>query len=191
MAGVPGAGGRSRSRVSKLSRRCFSAGQEHPCPALLFPGVVLVQYASFWRRVAATLIDSLAVDAGAYVLGAEVGAIGFSAGAAGEGVKAVAFVLGVLFGLAYSVLFTGLLGQTPGKMAVGIKVVLADGRVPGIGRAFLREVVGKFLSGLVLCVGYLWMLWDPERRCWHDRLVGTRVVRVARVVPAGPAVDVC
>ena len=56
--------------------------------------------------------------------------------------------------------------------------------------AFVREVVGKFLSGLVLCLGYLWMLWDAERQCWHDKLVGTRVVRVVRAVPAGPAVRV-
>lgn len=150
----------------------------------------MVRYASFWRRLVATLIDSAAVNAGAFVLGSVAGAAGFSAGAAEEGVRVVAFVLGSLFSLAYSVLFTGLVGQTPGKMAVGIRVVLADGRVPGIGRAFLREVVGKFLSGLVLCVGYLWMLWDSERQCWHDKLVGTRVVRVARVAPAGPVVNV-
>lgn len=140
--------------------------------------------------LAAALIDSLVVDVGAFVLGSVVGATGFSAGMTEEGASAAAFVLGVLFSLAYSVLFTGLVGQTPGKMAVGIKVVLADDRVPGIGRAFWREVVGKFLSGLVLCVGYLWMLWDGERQCWHDKLVGTRVVRVARATPAGPAVEV-
>jgi uncharacterized RDD family membrane protein YckC len=131
------------------------------------------------------------VNAGTFVLGSVVGAAGFSAGASEEGVKVAVFVLSVVFSLAYSVLFTGLVGQTPGKMAVGIKVVLADGRVPGVGRAFVREVVGKFLSGLVLCLGYLWMLWDSERQCWHDKLAGTRVVRVVRAVPAGPAVGVC
>ncbi|MEW5934967.1 MAG: RDD family protein [Bacillota bacterium] len=150
-----------------------------------------VQYASFWRRVAATLIDSLVVNVGTFVLGSVVGAAGFSAGMTEEGASAAAFVLGVLFSPAYSVLFTGLVGQTPGKMAVGIRVVLADGRVPGVGRAFLREVVGKFLSGLVLCVGYLWMLWDAERQCWHDKLAGTRVVRVAQAAPVSPAAGVC
>lgn len=136
-----------------------------------------MQYASFWRRLAATLIDSVAVNAGAYVLGIVVGATGFSAGAAEGGVRAVAFVLGMLLSLAYSVLFTGLVGQTPGKMVVGIKVVLADGHVPGISRAFVREVVGKFLSSLILCLGYLWMLWDEKRQCWHDKLADTVVVR--------------
>ncbi|MFZ5768606.1 MAG: RDD family protein [Bacillota bacterium] len=149
-----------------------------------------MQYASFWRRFAAALIDSLVVKAGAFVLGSVVGAACFSAGMTEEGASAAAFVLGILFSLAYSVLFTGLVGQTPGKMAVGIKVVLADGRVPGTGRAFLREVVGKFLSALVLCIGYFWMLWDSERQCWHDKLVGTRVVRVVRAAQANPAVKV-
>lgn len=149
-----------------------------------------MRYASFWRRLAATLIDTVAVNTGTFVLGSVVGATGFSAGASEEGVKAAAFVLSVVFSLAYSVLFTGLVGQTPGKMAVGIRVVLADGRVPGVGRAFVREVLGKFLSGLVLCVGYLWMLWDADRQCWHDKLVGTRVVRVAPAVEAGPAAKV-
>lgn len=125
------------------------------------------------------------------MLGTVVGATGFSAGAAEESVKAVAFVLVLLFSLGYSVLFTGLVGQTPGKRAVGIKMVLADGRVPAVGRAFLREVVGKFLSGLVLCVGYLWMLWDAERQCWHDKPAGTRVAQVARAAPISPTAGIC
>jgi len=85
--------------------------------------------------------------------------------------------LAALGSVLYYVLFIGLKGQTPGKMALGIRVVGLDGGPPGAVRAFVREVVGKFLSSLILCLGYFWMLWDPNRQCWHDKLAGTVVVR--------------
>ena len=47
---------------------------------------------------------------------------------------------------AYYWLFTGTKGQTPGKMALGIRVVERGGRSPGLWRAAVREVLGK--SGL-------------------------------------------
>jgi uncharacterized RDD family membrane protein YckC len=67
-------------------------------------------------------------------------------------------------------------GATPGKAAFGIRVVSARAvpltRVQAVVRYF-----GYLLSGF-LFLGYLWMLWDAEKRCWHDVLAGTRVVRV-------------
>jgi uncharacterized RDD family membrane protein YckC len=62
-------------------------------------------------------------------------------------------------------------------MAVGIKVIDAEGNVPGLGRAILREIVGKFISGLALGLGYAWMGWDTHKRGWHDHIAGTYVVR--------------
>jgi uncharacterized RDD family membrane protein YckC len=36
----------------------------------------------------------------------------------------------------------------------------------------------SLLSGYALFVGYLWALWEPQRRTWHDLIAGTRVVPV-------------
>jgi uncharacterized RDD family membrane protein YckC len=80
-------------------------------------------------------------------------------------------------GPVYAVLFIGLKRQTLGKMALGIKVIDAGGNVPGLGRAVLREIVGKFLSGLALGLGYTWIGWDTHKRGWHDHIAGTYVVR--------------
>jgi uncharacterized RDD family membrane protein YckC len=80
-------------------------------------------------------------------------------------------------GPVYAVLFIGLKGQTLGKMAVGIKVIDAGGNAPGLGRAVLREIVGKFISGLALGLGYAWIGWDDSKRGWHDQIASTYVVR--------------
>jgi uncharacterized RDD family membrane protein YckC len=33
------------------------------------------------------------------------------------------------------------------------------------------------ISAIVLCLGYLWMLWDGEQQTWHDKIAGTHVER--------------
>lgn len=81
-----------------------------------------------------------------------------------------------LINLLYSVLFIWQKGATPGKMALGIKVVRTNGQNLNILQAFLREVVGKFISGFVFGLGYLWMLWDQNSQTWHDKIAGTYVV---------------
>ncbi len=70
----------------------------------------------------------------------------------------------------------GARGQTIGKRVTGIRVIDFDtgGRI-GYGGALIRWV-GRILSGLILGLGYLWMLWQPEKQCWHDTLAGDVVV---------------
>ncbi len=82
--------------------------------------------------------------------------------------------------LLYHWLFTGLKGQTPGKMAVGIKVVNAQGDRPALGVAALREILGKFVSTIVLFVGFLWIDIDKQKQGWHDKIAGTYVVKVVK-----------
>jgi uncharacterized RDD family membrane protein YckC len=68
-------------------------------------------------------------------------------------------------------------GQTPGKMAMGIRVVSAQtGDVIGMGEALLRYV-GYIISGLALGLGFLWIIWDPKHEGWHDKIASTRVVK--------------
>lgn len=88
----------------------------------------------------------------------------------------------------YMTLFVGLMGQTPGKMALRVRVVDAAGRVPGLARAFAREVVGKTVSQVVLFLGFLWIAIDARNQGWHDKIAGTFVVRTASESPQGLAV---
>ncbi|BCT91035.1 hypothetical protein LYSHEL_00590 [Lysobacter helvus] len=62
-------------------------------------------------------------------------------------------------------------------MVVGAKVVDAQtGATISTGRAIARYL-GYFVSLIGLCVGYLWVGFDPKKQGWHDHIAGTVVVR--------------
>jgi uncharacterized RDD family membrane protein YckC len=37
----------------------------------------------------------------------------------------------------------------------------------------------SIVSAIVFLLGYLWMLWDPEKQTWHDKAAGSVVVPTA------------
>ena len=91
------------------------------------------------------------------------------------------------------------LGQTLGKKLMGIYIMRSDGELPNAGWLFLREFaiplavallryggghdpspIGQAIQGLL---GLAWlidnlMIFGPTRRCLHDLVAGTHVVRV-------------
>jgi uncharacterized RDD family membrane protein YckC len=67
-------------------------------------------------------------------------------------------------------------GQTLGMRAWRIRLVREDGGRVGWGRALVR-FLAAWVAVLPLGLGYWWSLFDPQRRCWHDRLSRTAVVR--------------
>jgi uncharacterized RDD family membrane protein YckC len=80
----------------------------------------------------------------------------------------------------YSWLMLGLNdGRTIGKHVLGIRIVRADGGPIDLGTAAARSGMA-IVSSLILYVGYLWAIWDPERRTLHDIVADTRAVRVSR-----------
>jgi len=122
--------------------------------------------ADFWYRLGGFLIDWVVL----YVVSLVIGLV-----FRGNLVSQILISLAV--GIAYSVYFIGSSsGQTPGMRLLNIRVIDAEtgGRVD-YGRAFIRYLVA-IVSGLVCYVGYLWMLWDPERQTWHDKVASTFVV---------------
>lgn len=66
-------------------------------------------------------------------------------------------------------------GQTLGMRAWRLKLVDDDGS-PISWQQAARRCLAALLSLAPLGLGYLWILIDPQRRAWHDRLSGTRVV---------------
>jgi len=71
-------------------------------------------------------------------------------------------------------------GQTLGMASWRLRVEREDGTLLGWGDT-LRRLAWALVSLLPLGLGFLWVLFDPERRAWHDRLSRTRVV----VLPKG------
>jgi uncharacterized RDD family membrane protein YckC len=121
--------------------------------------------AGFWRRFAAAFIDGILIGI--------VNTILFAA------LKGPGYALGLIISLSYFTYFEGgPNGQTPGKMALGIRVIdFQTGGSIGYARGAVRWI-GRYLSTIVLLLGYFWMLWDREKQTWHDKLAGDVVVPV-------------
>ncbi|GAA2331132.1 RDD family protein [Streptomyces caniferus] len=69
-------------------------------------------------------------------------------------------------------------GQTPGKKALGIKVLKeTTGQPLGFGMTFVRYIC-RYLNGLLCGIGWLWPLWDDKNQTFADKIVGTVVVSV-------------
>ena len=67
-------------------------------------------------------------------------------------------------------------GTTPGKNLLGMRVVKEDGRAAGFFAMLIRELIGKAISGMLLSLGFLWILVDQDNQGWHDKLMNTYVV---------------
>lgn len=147
----------------------------------------LRRYAGFWIRAAARLIDGAILWAVfvslIFVWEASMRRVLFNPAAASSydiialwsGLGAI-YLLGLAASVAYEAWFLAHRSGTPGKLALGLRVLRADGeRLTGarsIGRAF-----GYLLSSMVpLCIGFLMAGIDEEKRALHDRLCDTRVV---------------
>ena len=54
--------------------------------------------------------------------------------------------------------------------------ILARGSFPeGFMTMLLREWIEKWISGLILLLGFLWILFDKDHQGWHDKLMSTYV----------------
>ena len=63
---------------------------------------------------------------------------------------------------------------------LGIRVIdVRDnpGQPIGYSRAFIRWLV-SIVSTIVIFLGYLWMLWDPQKQTWHDKAAASVPIRV-------------
>jgi uncharacterized RDD family membrane protein YckC len=116
--------------------------------------------AGFWRRFGASLIDGI-------LLGIVSGILRYAVG------TGLGTLLGLVVAAVYFTWFHGSTGRTPGNAAVGITVVdLNGGGSIGYARALGRWAM-SYVSAVVILIGYLWMLWDPKKQTWHDKVVGS------------------
>jgi len=81
--------------------------------------------------------------------------------------------------LVYHIAFWAWKGTTIGGIVVGLRVIRTQGTELRFVDALVRGL-GSVFSIAALGIGCFWMLQDPERQMWHDKIAGTLVVKVPR-----------
>jgi uncharacterized RDD family membrane protein YckC len=131
------------------------------------------EYVGFWARVGASLIDSVLMA----IILVPVGRIFLHDVDMWDWDNpANIMVNGVLPGIAV-VLFWVYRQATPGKMAIGAKIVDAKtGGKPSTGQ-LIGRYFAYYVSTIPLMLGLIWVGIDARKQGWHDKLAGTLVVR--------------
>jgi uncharacterized RDD family membrane protein YckC len=154
-------------------------------PALPVPEpMATVRWGGFFRRAIALAIDLFVIFLLSSIMGA-MAYVGYKVGLGAHGQVVtsdnVAALFAILtlgsFGLtaAYFIVMHGLGGQTIGKMLLGLRVVDVERDPPSFRQAALRWLAAVGFAPIGL--GFLWVLWQSEKRAWHDFVARTWVVR--------------
>jgi len=145
-----------------------------------------IRWGGFFRRAVACLIDLVMIALLSALMGVTA-YIGYKVGLAAHdrfiswnsAAPLVSFLTLAWMGLttAYFVVFHGMEGKTIGKWLLGLRVVGAEQSPITYRRALLRLIgtVGFGLASFGLSL--FWILWQREKRGWHDFLARTWVIR--------------
>ncbi len=153
-------------------------------PAGPAPGI---RYASSGARLVAYIVDGLILGVlislfyfvGFIVLvaGASVNGSGNASFGAGVAIGIVVIVVGVIVAVFWKPWFWSHGGQTPGYKMLGMRLVRAvDGGPVSSGTAILR-LIGYVVSGMILDLGFIWILFDSRHQGWHDKIASTVVIQ--------------
>lgn len=136
-----------------------------------------VEYAGFWIRVGAGLIDTLLLAA--ITLPLLVSIYGWAYFGeettffAGPADFLISWILPALAVIAFWLTRQA----TPGKMLLSLRVVDATtGNTLSVGQS-LGRYLGYYVSTIPLLIGLIWVAFDSKKQGWHDKLAGTVVVR--------------
>jgi len=124
----------------------------------------VVQYAGFWERFFAALIDGIILIIPSYILQYIFGDIPGSL---------LSIVLNWIY---YATMESGVSQATIGKKAMGLSVTDVDGSRISFAQATGRYF-GRYLSILILWIGYFMMLWDEKKQTLHDKMANTLVIK--------------
>lgn len=135
-----------------------------------------LEYAGFWVRLAAVLIDTVLL----LVVTAPLLVWIYGWGYYGDG-KLIAgpadFLISWVAPAVATVLFWRLWQATPGKAMLSLRVVDANtGKTLSVGQAAARYAC-YILSMLPAGLGFIWVAFDRRKQGWHDKIAQTVVVR--------------
>jgi len=138
------------------------------------------QYAGFWRRLFAFIIDGILLSlVSSALLLAYFGADEFAALPQGIDWRQPDWqLIGIDQGIPalWTIAFWYALKATPGKLLVDAQIVDADSfQKAGLGQLILRYLC-YIVSALPLGLGFFWIAINPRKQGWHDKLANTVVI---------------
>ena len=137
-----------------------------------------INYAGFWVRVGATLIDVVLVMLVTFPLLISIYGWAYFDSEQTRFVAGPAdFLISWVFPALAVILFWHYRQATPGKMMLSLRIVDADtGANPSLGQNIGRYFA-YVVSTLPLGLGLIWVAFDRRKQSWHDKLAHTVVVR--------------
>jgi uncharacterized RDD family membrane protein YckC len=137
-----------------------------------------LEYAGFWIRVGAALIDTLVVVCVSLpLLVAIYGWVYFEHAMSGTSAGMADVLISWVGPAVFSIAFWLYKQATPGKLAVGARVVDAKTGGALTPQQSVVRYLGYFVSTIPLGLGLIWVAFDPRKQGWHDKMAGTVVVR--------------
>ncbi len=140
-----------------------------------------LKYAGFWMRFAAALLDFFAVTLFLLVFGflVDFGLLALShiAPVAGDEILDRVFSLILLLSIwgYFGAWESSRLQATPGKLALGMRVVDLHGERVSLSRALLRNLA-KLISNLTCLIGYVMAGVTSRKQGLHDLIAGCLVI---------------
>ena len=140
-----------------------------------------LQYAGFWVRVGASLIDTILLAlVTTPLLVAIYGWAGLDYGYAVCSTGFVDILVTWILPVVAVIWFWVKKQATPGKLLLSLRVVDAKtGRSLTVGQSVARYL-GYIVSTIPFGLGLLWVGFDSKKQGWHDKIAGTVVVRNRR-----------
>jgi uncharacterized RDD family membrane protein YckC len=157
----------------------------------------VVEYAGFFRRFGAYIVDSiifslisgLAMQGVGFLMGNNITQVIMNSGFTAQSTSIppellasfgdllfVAFLVDFILAWLYYAGFEGSgMQATPGKRLFNMKVTDLDGDPIGFGTATGR-FLGKAISGMLLMIGYLMAAFTAKKQALHDMIAGTVIV---------------
>jgi uncharacterized RDD family membrane protein YckC len=130
------------------------------------------------RRVLATLVDGVVLGFVFTLMSMLFGSSAAQGGQVSASLSGLPFLIYLVLVFAYYILMEGYLGQTVGKMVLGIKVIREDnGGVPGIGAAAIRTVLRIVDGFFFYIVAFISVLASAKNQRLGDMVAHTLVVR--------------
>jgi len=134
-----------------------------------------MQYAGFWKRTLASIIDSVITSTGSILILLLLILLCNSEKQYSIALTIWYILAVVIVWLYYTLMESSSYQGTVGKMFLGIKVTDLNGNRIGFGRATGRHF-GKFVSGLILSVGFIMVAFTQKKQGLHDIMAGCLVV---------------